>query len=241
MSIKIHNRYLVLGLFCALTAIFFLGRWSTLKERESVLNDLKRAKNEILTYKAKVGSDSVTISVKEQELVGHREALRELGLNNSDLRALNLRLTSQLTNANFRIDTLLRNVGHGGQIVVIRDTVFKTPVNAILLPFSFEKKDKWLDLKGDFNSQGILDISLGMGIELDVISGIERKTKRPIVTVSTDNLYVQTVSIRSYKTEYIKPHRWGIGVIGGYGVQIPPSLDVSPFIGVGVSYNFITF
>lgn len=36
-----------------------------------------------------------------------------------------------------------------------------------------------------------------------------------------------------------KPKRWGIGLQAGYGYT--PGSGMSPYIGIGVSYNFITF
>ena len=47
------------------------------------------------------------------------------------------------------------------------------------------------------------------------------------------------------RTSYItttvkeKPKRWGIGLQAGYGYS--PGRGMSPYLGIGVSYNFITF
>lgn len=45
---------------------------------------------------------------------------------------------------------------------------------------------------------------------------------------------VRTISVPSRK-------RWGIGVQVGYGFQVGQTVTASPYIGVGVSYNLITF
>ena len=38
-----------------------------------------------------------------------------------------------------------------------------------------------------------------------------------------------------------KPCRWGIGVQAGYGIQIGKEVAISPYIGVGLTYNFISW
>ena len=39
-----------------------------------------------------------------------------------------------------------------------------------------------------------------------------------------------------------KPTRWGIGIQAGYGVSLPDGKpQMAPYIGIGISYNFIRF
>ena len=38
-----------------------------------------------------------------------------------------------------------------------------------------------------------------------------------------------------------KPCRWGIGVHAGYGIQIGEQVRTTPYIGVGVSYNILSW
>lgn len=55
------------------------------------------------------------------------------------------------------------------------------------------------------------------------------------VSLKRMEVYPKTV----YRTQVVtKPSRWGIGVQVGYGMSRE---GVSPYIGVGVSYNLITF
>lgn len=49
-----------------------------------------------------------------------------------------------------------------------------------------------------------------------------------------------------YVTETVqvkrKPTRWGIGIQAGYGVALPDGRpQLAPYLGVGISYNFIRF
>lgn len=241
--IKIANRYLFLALFVAFAGLFTLGWCMGASKKKDALNRLEMAQNEILFHKAKIGRDSVFLAQTEQKLVSEREAKKALELTNRDLRAMNIKQANEIDRLKFRIDTLLEDVGHTGHIIHI-DTVFvdNIPQNAILLPFSFEKKDKWLDLKGQFDPQGKLDVSLEMDLSVDVITGID-KDKKPTCVLKTDNPYLQMINIASYKTDSQKPKRYGIGLQVGWGLGITENKSVvaTPYVGFGIGYNFIRF
>lgn len=53
-------------------------------------------------------------------------------------------------------------------------------------------------------------------------------------------VYPQTTYVTQTKEVKVKT-RWGIGVQAGYGVTYAGQFKLSPYIGVGVSYNLITF
>ena len=54
-------------------------------------------------------------------------------------------------------------------------------------------------------------------------------------------VYPQTVTICN-TLEVRKPTRWGIGVHAGYGVTLNHNtVQLAPYIGVGISYNIITW
>lgn len=38
-----------------------------------------------------------------------------------------------------------------------------------------------------------------------------------------------------------KPCRWGVGLHAGYGVQFGEPVRTSPYVGVGISYNFLSW
>lgn len=52
--------------------------------------------------------------------------------------------------------------------------------------------------------------------------------------------YIETYNITHYITEEVreKPKKWGLGVSAGYAIS---ELGWHPYIGVGISYNFIRF
>ena len=119
------------------------------------------------------------------------------------------------------------------------------PRNAILLPFSFDnknKKDKWLSLSGTFTNIGKLDsVHLSLNFDIDILSGINKETKKRTTSVLTDCPYVKTIGIRSFKFDEAKPKRWGVGFQIGYGLSLDNNPHFSPFLGVGIQRNIIRF
>ena len=69
--------------------------------------------------------------------------------------------------------------------------------------------------------------------------------------VYASGILPQIDSVQHYITERIvtkevtiqvkKPCRWGIGVHAGYGVQLGDPIRTAPYIGVGVSYNILSW
>ena len=60
-----------------------------------------------------------------------------------------------------------------------------------------------------------------------------------------DSLRIHTQSARITSTIPIpappKPRRWGIGIQVGYGMTAAPRPEFHPYIGIGISYNILTF
>lgn len=53
--------------------------------------------------------------------------------------------------------------------------------------------------------------------------------------VRTLHMVTNTVTVKE------PPKRWGLGVAAGYGLTLAPQPQLSPFIGVGVSYNLVSW
>jgi len=244
MAIQIKTRYLILGLILALLSLFLLG-WGlgSSKQKKSLSGLVNGLKYEITRSKIEIDKKTIYLAKTQQELTTERELRKADIVDKETLRKLNLKQTNELTKAKLRIDTLLTQVSHSGQIITIHDTVtINNPKKAILLPFSFTRKDEWLQLDGTFNSQGKLDISLKMDVSVDVFTGVEKKTKEPICILSTANPYIKTIGLASYKTDPPKKKKYGIGLQVGYGINlIGDEIKPTPYIGVGVSCNFIRF
>ncbi len=246
MSITVKTKYIFIAILTAFLALFFFG-WhlGSSRQRNALNSTVDSLKFEINNYKAQLHGKTVYISQVEQELATQRELIKKGELEKAELRTLNIKKVNEIARLNLTIDTLLTRVEHNGNIVSVLtekiDSLSKQPIsvkkNALLLPFSFSKRDAWLDLWGEFNETGDLNVSLEMAVGLDAISGTD-KGSTPKLSVITSNPYIHPLTIESYSTSVVRKKRFGIGFQVGYGVTKD---GLSPYIGAGLSYNPIRF
>jgi hypothetical protein len=242
MSLSVRTRNVIIGVCVAVVALFFAGYLIGHRKGINALQPTVHALNtEIERVTVELNNTKLYVTSIEQEITTLRQAKADGDLTAKELRKLNLSQVNELTRLTFIIDTLLNDVDNGGTVVVIHDTVGNTPQNAIKLPFTFDKADKWLSLKGNFNSQGKLDISLKMDAAIGVYTGIDSKTKLPIARLTSDNPYFNVLSVSSIKMDVVKQKKWGVGVQVGYGLEISNPPKLSPYIGIGLSRNLIRF
>jgi len=239
MSITIKTKYIILTALIAILVIFFGGWYIGHREAENAYKPVLNAlTDEINRYELKIRDSSVYISEKKQEILTLREAKRQGDVINEELRKLNIKQANEITRLKLRVDTLLEDINHTGQVVYVsvKDTINQP---CMLLPFTFQKKDQWLDLKGSFNKEGKMDMGLKINANLDIWAVIKKKKASPTVIVTTDNPYISVIGIKSIKLETPRDRRFGIGVSAGYGIT--SAFQASPFFGVGLNYNVIKF
>lgn len=249
MSYNIKSKYLFAAILIALCGIFFGGWYIGAQKVKTASSATQNAlKDTIEKLTVQINDTEYTLTRTEQELITEKELRKRDILEKKDLKALSLKQANEISRLKLRIDTLLEDIKHNGQIIVVQnsrinslaDSVVannKPTQKAILLPFTFAKKDQWLDLKGMFDDNGKLGIDLKMDMDVDVITGVA-KTKERNVNVLTDSPYIGVINVKSYKTDVQKPKRMGIGAVVGYGVC---RNGLSPYIGIGLSYNVIRF
>lgn len=63
---------------------------------------------------------------------------------------------------------------------------------------------------------------------LPQIDSVKHFIQERIVTIQT------TIPVK-------KPCRWGIGIQAGYGVQFGDQIQASPYVGIGISYNLLSW
>jgi hypothetical protein len=240
MSLKLSTKYAIIGVLILLLGIFFSGLYIGHKRGVNASTPTITAlQQEIQHQIVIINNQKLYVSSIEQEIETLKKAKADGDVTNAELKKLNLYHVSELTRLTLMIDTLLNNVDNNGQVVkVIYDTI-KVPRPAILLPFSFNKKDEYLDLKGNFNTLGKLDISLKMEAKLDVWSGWDKKSKQPTTKITTNNPYLSPLSINSIKMDVQKPKKIGVGFQCGYGIT--NSLKPSPYVGLGIQYSIFRF
>lgn len=237
---KIKTRNIIIGIIAVIVVIFLVGYISGHRGKDRATEALKRGLVDTISfYQTEIGGINIYVAEKEQEIKTLRQAKHDGDVTNQELRKLNLKQVNEISRLHIRIDTLLTDISYTGRI----DTVFvdNIPQNVIFLPFTFEKKDQWLNLNGTFSSLGKLDISLKMDISLDLWAGIDKDTKKPIAKVTSNNPYLGVLSINSIKLDAPRVKKFGIGMQGGYGLVLGDNVRTAPFIGVGLSYNLIRF
>ena len=244
MTIK--TRYVIIGVIALFIATFFvgkyLGRRKAINASEGIQNALN---NEIVRHKVKILKDSVYIAEVSQEITTLKEAKKIGDIKIAELKALNIKNLNELSRLKFRIDTLLKNIPHTGEIeidlsnLVMESKDSTNKHNSIRLPFKFGKQDEWLTFHGVFDTKGILDMDIKMDIGIDVWTGYKKKDKNPSVLVTTDNPYINTLNIRSQKFDFAKPKKYNVSLFMGYGLT--KNFEGSPVLGIGIGRSIFRF
>jgi len=249
MSVKLSTKYLVLAILIALAGLFALGWYLGHRKAYNASKEAVGAlKQEITKYQEIINGKTVYIAQVEQELGTAREAIRSSQITNKELKALNLKKANEISRLNLMIDTLLTNVEHNGKIVKVlinkvdslTNETYQDEYPAVILPFKFHKSDEWLTFSGELNEDADLSIDLKMKVGVDVVTGVDKKGKNTISVITTCP-YVKPLTIESFKTDKQKPRRFGLGINAGYGIILGDPLESAPYIGVGLSYNLLTF
>jgi hypothetical protein len=240
MSFQLKTKYVIIAIIGVFLALFIIGYIIGQRRGESASNSVISALNSEIQRKViRIGDDSVYIAQKEQEIKTVKQAKKDGDIRNEELRKLNLKQVNEISRLKLRIDTLLSDISHTGTIITIHDTIDNTNKNAILLPFVVTKNDKWLSLKDSTDIRGITSIALKMDFGVDVWTGYDKKRNIYKAVLTYDNPYLNTVDIKSVKMDLPKVKKYGMGLQVGCGVT--KELKASPYIGVGLSYNFIRF
>jgi len=240
MSMKIKFKYIILAVLLLIGLIFYLGwHFGTSKQRSLQTISENAYKNEVKRLTITLDNKTQFLATTQQVLESERQARKAGDIERKELRALNLKHLSELSSLRLQIDTLLQDIGHNGQIIAIHDTITKEPKNAIILPFEFEKRDQWLDLKGSFDKNGKLDIKQGLDFSADLIAGIDKDTKKNTAILKTDCPYIKTVTFKSIKFDTPKNKKYNVSLFVGYGLT--KKLEASPVIAVGVGKTLFKF
>jgi opacity protein-like surface antigen len=214
------TKYLLIAIPIVLCLVFFAGYIRGHGKAESASKARLDSLNNIISSYVVMLDDTKTYVTKiEQELKTEKEARQDGDISRKELRALNIKHLSEISRLKARIDTLLIDISHNGQVI--------------------NKTDQWLTLNGRFDSKGKLDVTLKMNLSLDVYTGIDKTTKKYTTLVTTDSPYIGIIGIKSQKYDLPKVKRYGIALQVGYGLTT--QLKPTPYIGIGIGYNFIQF
>lgn len=199
-------------------------------------------KNERLQNNIEVLIDSVRITeLKNGDLlyskqifeVENKELAEAVGLEKNKRKEVEKELGEKIkllakVDGKIRVDTL-----------ILKDTVVETDFGSQI---NFNFNDQYLSLDGTTClSNGIAQTKIN-SLSMDVPAFIG-KTNNKQFFIRSENPYVSFPNIRVAE-EITTPKRWGLGIQVGIGCGynlVDKGFFAGPYIGFGLSYNFLTF
>ena len=199
-------------------------------------------KNERLQNNIEVLTDSVRVTeLKNGDLlyskqileVENKELAEAVGLEKNKRKEVEKELGEKIkllakVDGEIRVDTL-----------ILKDTVVETDFGNRI---NFNFKDQYLSLDGiTCLSNGIAQTKINsLSMDVPVFLG---KTNNKQFFIRSENPYVSFPNIRVAE-EITTPKRWGLGIQVGIGCGynlVDKGFFAGPYIGFGLSYNFLTF
>ena len=199
-------------------------------------------KNERLQNNIEVLIDSVKVTeLKNGDLlyskqileVENKELSEAVGLEKNKRKEVEKELGEKIkllakVDGEIRVDTL-----------ILKDTVVETDFGNRI---NFNFKDQYLSLDGTTClSNGIAQTKIN-SLSMDVPAFIG-KTNNKQFFIRSENPYVSFPNIRVAE-EITRPKKWGLGIQVGIGCGynlVDKGFFAGPYIGFGLSYNFLTF
>ena len=201
-----------------------------------------------LSNNVSVYRDSIeTVTLKNNELLASKQSLilseaqirDELNVSKAEIKELKRQLNADLA----YIAKLETNVELKDTVWMLPDTVFVNANNYITK--SFKYSDNWLQMNSSVYGSNVDDLKLSidyLNIDVPLMLGLTDNYK---FWVQTNNPYVTFTNIDGAVVDEsaIKPKRqaWHLSMHAGIGVHyglFGQKVDVGPYIGAGVSYNF---
>jgi len=218
--------YITLAILIASLVIFYAGGVSARKKADRLTHQLAVARIDNLelidSYEVEIGGLKRTVYEKEQLVLTKNEAIETGYLEKERYRKLYLNSISHVADLTIEISILKDSLSHTGVIVSVPDPVTHDERPAILLPFTFQKYDRWIKLDGTFDRKGNMYYSLILpDIDIDLTIGNKKRSRDPIVSAMTTYPYISSINISSVQvtqSEKFYNKTWfkiGIGFAGG--------------------------
>jgi len=238
--IEIKTKNIIIGLLIAFLATF-VGGWALGRfHRDNTATSIIQGLNDVMrTYVYTIGDLQKSASEKDAIITTQKQAIREGLLVKEELRKLKIKHLSEVTHLQTTVDILLDSISHTGTIIISPCPPEEDGHPVLYLPLTFQEKNKFLWLMGEFDEQAKLSMEIKLPVNISMWVGWDKSTKRLKGIATIDNPYVHVQNITTIKTDLRKPSRWGVGIVGGYGVG--KEFKITPFIGIGLSRSFVRF
>lgn len=201
----------------------------------------------IYEHNASVMHDSIeTLTLKNGEhvstinsyIIEKNQLSQCLDLDKQTIKELEKKLHSSVAHASSIDARVVYDTIATRDTIVVRDDV--TTYNIIY-------SDKWLSLSGrsiikdSIATTSFNTISISTPIQVGLTEDYQ-------IWVKSDNPYLKISNIKSFVVDGSKikqkTKRWGLGLQLGVGMQyggVNKHIDIGPYIGVGISYNILTW
>lgn len=242
-EIKIPTRTIVISILIAFLATF-VGGWALGRfQRDNASRSIIQGLNDVMrTYVYTIGDLQKSAWEKDAIITTQRQAIREGLLIREELRKLKIKHLSEVTHLQTTVEILLDSISHTGTIIISPCPPEEDEHPVLYLPLTFQEKNKFLDLRGEFDENAKLSMEIKLPINIDMWVGWDKSTKRLKGIATIDNPYVHVQNITTIKTDLRRPSKWGVGIVIGYGVgYVNKELKVTPFVGGGLSRSFARF
>jgi len=240
--IEIKTKNIIIGIVTALV-LCFLGGWALGRfQRDDASRSIIQGLNDVMrTYTYTIGDLQKSAWEKDAIITTQKQAIREGLLIKEELRKLKIKYLSEVTHLQTTVEILLDSISHTGTIIISPCPPDEEhPV--LYLPLTFQEKNKFLDLRGEFDEQAKLSIEIKLPVNVSMWVGWDKSTKRLKGIATIDNPYVHVQNITTIKTDLRKSTKWGIGIVGGYGLgYVNKEFKITPFVGIGLSRSFVKF
>ena len=243
MSVTFKTRTIVFIAIGVLLCTFFGGWLLGRYQRDNISQSFINTQTGMLRrYTYQLDSVQKIAAEKDAVIMTQKQAIEQGLIIKEELKKINIKRLNEITHLKTTVDILLDSINYIGGIVPPNTPCPPDEDHPVLyLPLTFGEDNNHLHLKGVFDEDGKLSMEIQVPISLDMFVGYDKTTKTIKSVVSTDNPYVKLDDIFTLRTDLTRPQKWGIGIIGGYGIAVGNPVRVAPFIGVGLSRSFIRF
>lgn len=224
----VKNSFLIL--LTILCIILLLFSKCTADKNERLQNNIEVLIDSVRVTELKNGDLLYSKQILEVE---NKELAEAVGLEKNKRKEVEKELGEKIkllakVDGKIRVDTL-----------ILKDTVVETDFGNQV---NFNFKDQYLSLDGTTClSNGIAQTRINsLSMDVPVFLG---KTKNKQFFIRSENPYVSFPNIRVAE-EITTPKRWGLGIQVGIGCGynlVDKGFFAGPYIGLGLSYNFLTF
>lgn len=232
---SLDKKVIIIAIIEALLFIFILISISRCDNHkiEKLDQNLIASRDRVAELTLKNGN---LLAERSAYIVKNNELEEILDITNQEKKDIERKLNDKIAyiskiESNIKVDT-----------IELVDTVIIKDSSAVNIKFNYD--DKWLKFSGGtYYKNGkskttIFDINVNTPLKVGL-------TNDMTIFVESENPYLNITNIEGAvvdgSTLYPKKKRWNLSLHGGIGVHyglFGQTVDVGPYIGVGVSYNF---